>query len=282
MPRRLPPRTRKSSATTKKPTKYARSTKTRYANIQRSKAVSSMLQSVVETKVIGMTNYNERQLIPIQLGAQTYQQSFVLGNIPSTWTPTEFLSLGGIPTASGTGSQQVQGNYVYLKGSTLNVRLDSNASQEGAVPCEARVIVYKPKRGFQGDNLGADPSRNLFLAPNASPVGWTTGGQNGYSLCMAPVNKRNFQVVSDISFMCQPHQATGGGFNHQQGQYDCAKKFQFRLPHNVKANISSGNITNYNPNYVMTIIIRPIGHDGATGPNLWEVNTRGSTSYMDA
>lgn len=285
MPRRLPPRRPSRKPTPpkgKKPTKYARSTKTRYANIERSKALSSMLNSVVETKVIGLTNYNEQGLIPIQLGAQTYQRSFVLGQIPTTWAPAEFLSLGGIPTNTGTGSQQITGAYAYLKNTTLNVRLDSNASQEGAVPCEARVIVYKAKRSSQGDNLGADPSRNLFLAPNATPMGWTTGGQNGYSLMMAPVNKRNFQVLSDISFLCQPHQAGVSGFNAVVGDLACAKKFQFRMPHNIKARISSGNITNYDPHYVMTILMRPIGHDGAIGPNLWEVNTRGSTSYMDA
>lgn len=246
--------------------------------------IARKMNNFSETKVLGMNTGIEQAFSPIQVGAQTLYYGMVLGGQPSTWSGT-WTDLNGIPTVQGTGPQQLVGDYVYLKKSTLNCIIDMNIDTSGgpSPPWEVRCIMFKANRKYNLDGVARDPSSSLFLAPNADEVGHATSGQSGLTLFMSPTNKKDWTIYKDFKFRLQaPLQATTATnqvYTQASGVYGNSKTFRFNMPHSVKCRIHNGQLDNYNCRYGVVFYFRPIGHDGSSGKP--EISFRGSTSYVD-
>lgn len=245
--------------------------------------IARKLNNFSETKVLGMNSGSEVVPLAIQVGAQTLYHGTVLGGVPSSWSGT-WDDLAGIPTVQGTGPQQLVGDYVYLKKSTLNYIVDMNTDTSGgpSPPWEVRCIMFKANRKYNLDGVAQDPARSLFLAPNADEVGFATPGQTGLTLFMSPCNKKDWTIYKDFKFMLQaPLQGSGtaAAYSLPAGIYANSRSFRFTMPHSIKCRIHNGNLDNYNCRYGVIFLFRPVGHDGSTSRP--ELSYRGSTSYVD-
>ncbi|MBA7548453.1 hypothetical protein ES705_40911 [subsurface metagenome] len=92
-------------------------------------------------------------------------------------------------------------------------------------------------------------------------------------------NKRHYTIVTDKKFMLSnPLNPTLGAA--YSGHYPCMKRMTLTMPHYIKAHYEDSNRpTNYDYHYGLFVYARSLDKD--TKANNWEVNVRGTTTYVD-
>ena len=240
-----------------------------------------MLSKFSETKYKAITRIDEQAPVAIQLGALAHMANFVVGvAAPSTWT--DFTALDGMNINQGVTDSQRVGACVYLKKTRVSVEIDMKqpaGETNTTLPCEFRVVVFKTRR--QANPAGAirPPQSSLFLDEVANDFGHSTSGINGTDLMLQPLNKRHFTIYKDMKFMLSnpldPQLASA-----YSGKYPCMKRIYLDLPHYVKAHFEDSNSpTNYDFSYGIAIYARSLDKD--TKADNWELNIRGTTTFMD-
>lgn len=251
-------------------------------NVRKNKKISRMMNTYAETKLSALTQLNEANPVPIQPGSLPYKATYVLGTTqPSGWTG--FNPLGGFAFPQGTGVTDRVGNYMYLKNTTINMRVDMNAVNLHAYPTQFRVIVFRQRRGSSPAGISYNPDTALFLNESGGRFGSGVIGTLGYDLMTQPTNKRDFIIVCDKKFILQNQLAEVSEATARGGVfYPTSKSFRFSLKHNKKANFieaGSQEPTDFDYHYGIAVYASRIGQDDAATD--WELNLRGTTSAND-
>lgn len=258
--------------------------RTRY---KKAKAVSSLLRNVMETKLLGIIPVNEEAPAATLLGGLVYRTAHILGpTVPSAWgtAGTDFTVLDGITTNPGTGPSDRIGQSVYFKKTTLTVQIDmtENADPTPSPPLEFRMIVAKARRPVMPSGVTRDPKNALFLTTVGDEFGHNTGGTDGTDLMVQPLNKRMFTIFCDKHFTMSNPLSPGAVGGIYSGYYPCMKRVRLDLPHYRKAEFQGAAATtpeDYDFVYLMYIYARSLDKDQKASN--WEVNIRGTTSYVD-
>jgi len=264
------------------------------ANYEQTRKVSKMIENISETKLQPLTEYNSQGPSPIEVAPTTgpcYFTNYCLGTAPAAWVgpsgSAAFKNLDGFNWPQGTAANQRVGRYLYLKRTTLQLRISMmGISRTGAT--KFRVIVYKEKRNKYNVAGGGNPCDNLFIDHN----GDTRGINN-----VAPVNsrimnfstwllnRRNYHVVKDFKFSLAPEQQLVSGStdpaNINQGMLKSDKVMQFKLGHYQKTEFdASGDPTDSLYRYCVSIISMSTTNT-TVGHNAYASDVRGTVSVVD-
>ena len=256
---------------------------------------------MLEQKYCPINRVSEQAPVAIALGAQTYQNTIVLGNsIPPNWTGS-FNLIGGLAIAQGDGINSRDGNMVYLQNTRMHMLLDmqSSSPMSGSSgirqPILFRMLVYKAKLKYLAGGT-SNPGESLFLNEVDAAVGPQTTGITGNDIMTFKTNRRNFTILKDQRFTLSPHTISAvninpdastvpGGSNtiyysHQTGPYPTSKEIVLTLPHNKKVHYdTANNPDNYNGAWCVQIFARCQGQDDYASQ--WELNMRASTKFKD-
>lgn len=275
------PRTRSGYRKRRSPATYQARLNYSRKRYNRNKKIANMLSKFSETKFKAITRIDEQAPVPIQLGALAHMANFVVGvAAPSTWT--DFTPLDGMNINQGVTDQNRVGACVYLKKTRLAIEIDMKqpaGETNTTLPCEFRVIAFKSRRQANPAGASRVPQTALFLDEVANDFGHATSGINGTDLMVQPINRRHFTVYKDMKFMLSnpldPQLASA-----YSGKYPVMKRIYLDLPHYIKAHFEDSNSpTNYDFSYGLCIISRSLDKD--TKADNWEVNIRGTTTFMD-
>lgn len=273
---------RKKTTTTSRPTsKIARfnySKKRYYKN----RGIANLLSKFSETKYKRVKQINEQQPAAIQAGALAHMTNFVLGGVPTAWG-SDYTDIEGITITQGAAESNRVGDYTYLKKTRVSLEIDMKEPTGGVanttLPCEFRVIVFKSRRQAMPTGTSRAPQQSLFIDEICNDFGHQTAGINGTDLMLQPVNRRHFTIYKDMKFMLSnPLNPTLGAA--YSGHYPCMKRIYLDLPHYIKAHYENENFpTNYDYHYGIAVYARSLDKD--TKADNWEVNIRGTTTYVD-
>lgn len=264
------------------------------------KAVTSLaaLTRNMEQKFVSMSRMNEVSPTAIQVGAQTYAVTTLIGTaLPIGWTGT-YHPVGGVRIAQGDSNIERDGNVVYMQSTTLHFIIDmknftANASDQVKPPHQFRVIVFKSKIKYLEGGTH-DPGTRLFLNETNVPFGPQTIGVNGMDLMMFRTNRRDFEVKRDFKFTLALNDVSAhnqgsnsGGVDATQflignnSKYPSQKIMTMFLPHNKKVTYDNSTLepVDYNPAWTVMILARSQGQDHYA--NQWEINVRGATRFKD-
>lgn len=262
-------------------------------NLQRRRMrnnVKSTIFQLSEKKYSPCTSYNEAPGVAIQVGAKATMWLGVLGAVPSAWS-SDFNPLGGIEiqdinaTGAPPSSQTRVGEYVQLQHTSLFMNLDMKFNNTDAPPCEFRVIHFRQRRQAMPAGINPNPAVSLFLGITGKPFGHasadagTTGtGVNGTDLMAQPLNKRDWIIYKDQKLvLTKPSKEDKVGSN---GTLSCFRNFRYRFNFNKKTRYGPANVPE-NVAYHHGIAIYCRGIDKDQNTTLWEVNTRGTTTFCD-
>lgn len=236
--------------------------------------------SLAEKKYAPLTSYDESGPVAIQTGAKAFCWCAVLGDKPTVWS-SDFKSLGGISIPDVSAETSVPsksrvGDYVQLQHTTLMLNLDMRFNSTQAPPIEFRIIHFRQRRQAMPAGINPDPGTSLFLNIDGQNFGHDTPLINGTDFINQPLNKRKWIIYRDQKFILT--KPTRGDV--QTNQYKCMNTFNFRFPFNTKAKYGVADLPeNVVYHHGIAIYARPIDKD--INANYWEVNTRGTTSFVD-
>jgi hypothetical protein len=271
---------------------YSKARPTRFKspkNYLKSRVLSTVLNTVGETKLNALEVSNARtpdpQALPPAVGP-VYQTNYCLGQVPVGYL--NFNALGGFEWALGTGPNDRIGKYMYLKKTTVNLKISLNDPGRGG-QTRFRVLVYKSRRNNTPGQYSITPGENLFLNEVGLPFGTDTS-VNANDATMkfqtAIVNKRNYQVVRDFQFVLTPSSVTvQGGSNLvsplSQGTLS-EKHLRFQLGHYKKTsfNPNTDRPDDLNYQYLITILSFPVGSTTSQA-SAWTSSIRGTVSAGD-
>jgi len=260
-----------------------------YGSWKRSAPLATRLNSVGETKLNALVRNNE--LTPtsqIQGGTSpVYYQNYVLGENPNNYV--NFNTLGGMVWPQGTGDNERIGKYLYLKKTTLHLKIGLTAGARQTGPTRFRVIVYKSKRvAAPGQGL-VNPSTNLFLDDRGREFGVDSSipaTEVSYQFQTALPNKKMYHIIKDKKFLlCPDVSAVSGGSNlvtpSSQSMLN-ERNMTFSLGHWKKTTfIVDNQPSDLNYTYCVTIISMPVGSQTSITNN-WRSSTRGTVSAQDS
>lgn len=300
--RRLPPRRRKRTSTNQPRQNYrtpgARGNRTlavlpRPVVKKGPSGVSQMMRQVFETKIIGTPVSSESAFSPTQLGSQTYVKGFTCGlPNPSSWNTAGWTYLGpNVPQAQGDNSLQYDGNYIFLKNTTIKMSLNMNSvsasSPDRTCPVQFRVVAFRAKPQASGQGLTPDPSVSLFIDQYGNGIGHATSGVTGDRLFLYNLNFRNFDILSDVVTepMESPLLVDPTVRHYMPMGYPCTKGFSFRFPHQTKTKLAVSAATTFpsdkNTSCYVLVYCRNISQDALAQIGGMECTAFGSTSYLD-
>lgn len=261
------------------PSRFNQSKKRYNKNRNLSKAIANL----AETKLIPLTPTNEVPPINTHTGSLTTYKGFVLDAKPASWD-ANLIELGGIQTALGvSGTGERVGNYIYFKKSHLSIQLDMNFIDSSRPPVEFRMVVCKARQAVMPAGFTDTPQGTLFLNNAGAPVGYQTSGLTGMDLMNQPLNKRDWVVYKDRRFTCSHPLRTDsdGGHAGYSGKYPSRRTFHVNLPFWKKTRISTSTNKpeDLDTHFLVYFFASAIGKD--MGADLWEVSTRGTTSFND-
>ena len=236
-----------------------------------------------EQKLLEITPRNERGTIVIQTGAKAAYRGFVVGTKPTQWTG-QYDALNGIQILKGDGSDERNGQYVFLKHSNISFNLDTNASQLTTPPMECRVIVFRARRAANPAGIAFNPSQTLFLDETGNATGHEISGVDGFDLTRRMLNRRDWIIKFDRRFMLSKplvNDSDGGTVVGYTGKYPVMKNFRFKLPYNKKTRYGTSNLPeDCAYHWGILVYTRSIAKDTDTAGEC-EVNIRGNTVYLD-
>ncbi len=244
------------------------------------RAVARVLKNTSETKIQALTPKFAIEPKPVEVAPTTgpcFFTNYCLGTAPQGWNgPTgvaAFESLNGFTWPSGTAPNQRIGQYMYLKRTTMNLRIAMDAQSRHG-PCKFRVVVYKEKRNRYNTTANGNPCDDLFI----NQAGQSTGVNavtdvNARALDFNTwlVNKRNYQVVKDIKFILANETLSVQGSTlpaNVNQEYRSEKMLKFSLGHYQKAKFDDSNTPQDQMyRYCVSIISMPMSdsispHDG--------------------
>lgn len=281
-----------------------KSTKRKVAsNTAKINELTKTMNNSVEQKIQSLANvYQAKPKPQINLPSTgpIYYYNACLGNAPNIpggtnplWPgPTganNFQSLDGFQWSQGTGPNERVGRYLYLKHTTLQMRLAMLNTPLNSTPTQFRVIVYKAKRNAAAGTGGGNPNDDLFLQNDGRVFGLnllSVAESRTFEFMNMLINKRNYQVVADTKCILQPSTcAVQGGSNIVSPiatAYPCEKTFSMRLKHNAKTAFSNFNQPlDLNYQYCVTVIAAPMGEAEVLADD-WRISFRGTVSCMDS
>jgi len=249
--------------------------------------VNKVMKNISELKINEMVPVNcdaPLPIVPAPGATAIYKAQYNIGPSISAWSG--FTPIQGTSFAQGTGANQRIGKYVYLKNSSVRVKIQMNdVPQAQTNPTRFRVIVFKTRRNYVAGTTGGNPEDNLFLNPLGGEFGVNTLGLESMDYESSLVNKKNYMVVKDQQFILQPitSQPVGQSIIANAGVYKNEKYLYFNLGHYKKVAMEPG--TNDNPadlnyQYAICILGTPVGSCRTPAKN-WNVSIRGTTSCLD-
>lgn len=224
-----------------------------------------------------------------------YYHASCLGLPASTWIgpqggATNFYPLQGFTWPQGVQSNQRIGRYLFLKHTTMNVRLNMISPVKGDFATQFRIIVFKAKRNAAFGTSGGNPNEDLFLDSAGNPMGVNTSSDvdtRTFEFMNMIVNKRNYDVHMDKKVILQPQHITVQGSNAivspLSTNYPQEYTFPLTLKHNSKAAFPPGNYgepLDLNYQYCIFVIASPYGNTN-TGADNWRISLRGTVSCID-
>jgi len=247
----------------------------------KSRALSSYISNVAESKLLACVQQDERQPFPIQTGAQATALSFNTGINPVF---TSSVPIDGITVGPGTAFNQRTGNYVYFKKTHGVIRTEMNA-EANLPPTQFRMIICKLRRQNSPEGVTSNWSTSGFLNSAGLPFGHETGGTNGLDLMSQPLNKRQWVIYKDTKFILQAYNdfpSTPGVTNIIYLHYPSCKEVSFNLPYYKKTYVNAG--TNLPEDlayrYIIVTYAHTLGRSGILA-DAHEQSFRGTTSYSD-
>lgn len=244
-----------------------------------------------ETKLKALREINNQAPVEMRAGggaqAPVYGLRFVLGDALSQYQ--DYTALQGFSWSRGIDGNERIGNYLYLK--KTHVTLQINMNQVGVTNGAARrfrVIIFKAKREASPTGVTRNPNTSLMLDNEGEPFGITSAGSKemlDYSHQL--LNKRNFVIMKDTSFMLQNPvinpSASVDPLIASSGQYPSQKTMKLNLPHwkRTKFDNDTNLPTNLNYNYGIYIQAVNVGSNTAI-PDDWNLSLRGTVSANDS
>lgn len=259
----------------------------------KSRAVARTLRSTAETKIQALTQKVAIAPKPVEVAPTTgpcYFTNYCLGTAPTAWVgpngASAFENLNGFVWPSGTGPAERIGQYMYLKRTTMNLRIAMDA-QSRSGPTKFRVIVYKEKRNQYNVTGGGNPCDNLFIDQSGTSVGVntvSTPDARALEFNTWLINKRNYQVVKDFKFTLANETLSSLGstepYNVNQGNKS-EKLLRFSLGHYQKAKFGQGNVPEDQMyRYCVTIISMPMS-DSIAVHAAYKTYVNGVVSVLD-
>lgn len=257
--------------------------------------VAKSIRSMAETKIIPWRQVDYAQPITTTApGVSTVK--FVAGQqaVPAF---ANYTPVGGFNTNQGSTKNDRDGQFIWLKGSTVNltVQLDNEVPLGSrAGPITFRAICFKLKRALSPAGITTSPDLNLFLKNNGSVFGDTTASPNNMTVpdfMLQPINTNNFHVICDKRFtLCHTQESSSNSVTNNFAVQNNQKSFKvmpFRLRCNTKARVPLGTDTepvDFDFRYCWAIYAYypndPVTSQGDI-PITWSASIRGSTGFND-
>lgn len=249
----------------------------------KSRALSKVQNLTGESKLNALVRYNDHDPTSSTAApSPVYQQNYCLGQVPAVFN--NFDALDGFEFAQGVGDNDRVGRYMYLKKTTMHLKIALNEGARQTGPTRFRVIVYKSKRTNTPGQPMANPCENLFLDETGRQFGTDTSisaADTATQFRTALVNKRNYQVLKDKRFMLVPSVSTVSGstaiVTPSSQSLMNEKNFVFNLGHWKKCSFSQDRPDDLNYTYCVTILSMPVGQSN-TITNNWNTSVRGTVS----
>jgi len=258
------------------------------------RSIAKVIQNMSETKIQALRVWSATPPLPVEVlptSGPCYFTNYCLGTAPTGWNgpngAAAFNNLNGFEWAPGTGANERVGQYMYLKKTTINLRVAMNASSRTGTT-KFRVIVYKEKRNRYNTTANGNPCDDLFINQAGKSVGVNTAASvNARALDFNTwlVNKRNYQLVKDFKFVLAPETLSyqGGSDPRNVNQVSHAEKImQFSLGHYQKAKFSTADNTPEDQmyRYCVSIISMPMS-DSIAAHNSYKTYVNGVVSCVD-
>lgn len=283
------PRFAKSNYRKAKPSRFPSGKKT----YKLSRQVAKIINTIGETKIQALRSWNATPALPVEVlptSGPCYFTNYCLGTAPASFLGPNgnlaFNNLEGFEWPQGTGANQRIGRYMYLKRTTLQLRIAMNPLARHG-PVKFRVIVYKEKRNRYNTAGGGNPCDDLFLSHVGGPVGINTANApntRAMNFNTQLVNKRNYQVVKDMKFTLTTQNTSASGstepFTINQ-HFKSEKMINLSLGHYKKTAFDdNGNPEDTKYRYCVSIIGMPVSNSVAPHDQ-WQSYVRGTVSVSD-
>lgn len=278
---------RKPAARSAKPARFSAMGKSSY---NQSRMVARILNKTSELKINPLEKYSTttpRPSVPLPGTGPIYYTQYCLGNVPSGWT--NFDALGGFEFEQGTGPNQRIGKYMYLKKTTMHLKISMNNLARIASQVRFRIVVYKSKRNNVPGTFGGNPSEHLFIDSQGREFGvdnTISNSEASMEYTTALVNRKNYVVLKDTQFILTPQSyEVQGGSNvvsqlSQNGRTE--KTMRFELGHYAKTSfdLATKKPTDLAYQYCVSIIAMPVGNVNDRASD-WFSAVRGTVSALD-
>lgn len=262
--------------------------------------VARTLRSIAETKIVPWREIEFSQPAPCATAVGVSQVKFISGQTSVPGYP-DFTPVGGFLIPQGDGKNARDGQFVYLKGSTLNLTIQADHSTlvGRPAPIHFRVIVFKTKRALSpmGETLASNT--DLFLRNDGGDTGDARSApfnMNNVDVMLQPVNKNNFFVIMDRKFKLGHTQTTA--YNNDpdnivvvppqqlQRYIGSYKNFRINLQHSKKTRyeLDGNEPINYNYRFCIAIYAyfpNQAPDTPADTPEGWSASIRGTTTFLD-
>lgn len=240
---------------------------------KQTRAVSKVLKNISETKIQALTAQNAIAPKPVEVAPTTgpiYFTNYCLGTAPSGWVgpsgTAAFNNLDGFAWPQGTGPAERIGQYMYLKKTTVNLRVAMNPQSRHG-PVKFRVIVYKEKRNRYNTVANGNPCDDLFIDQSGTARGFNQVApvnQRTMDFNTWLINRRNYQVVKDIKFTLanETLSALGSTDPFNVNQHNRAEKLiRLNLGHYQKAKFDLAGVPEDQMyRYCITIVSMPMSN----------------------
>lgn len=246
------------------------------------------LTPIAETKLTPCTGLVEDT--PHATGAlsQTYYHALAGGLVkPTQWSGT-WQMVGGYDVVRGSGNNQLDGAYAYLKKTYIDYEVVAQKSTSPAEFNTYRTIIGKVRRSANPTGISRDVGQHLFLDQDGTSFGHLTSGKTGLDFIKQPINKRDFVVLKDSKYSLSPVYAWENGVlqnNQAHFKYPVKKLFRLNINFFRKSHYPDMGLGQHvEPNDVdmhWFIITVASHHSRDNHANDWEVNFRGTTMWCD-
>lgn len=278
---------KKAYAKSKKPARFRYS---RAAN-RLNTAVARTIRGMAESKVIPFRNQEwvQPQQTP-GLGAISAVK-FVAGQTPVSAWPS-YTATGGFNAPQGDTKNNRDGQFIWLKGSTVNLTVNMDHStligRPGAI--SFRVIMFKSKRAMDPTGTSQNPDSVLFLTNNGGSFGDGTAAPNNMNpldMMLQPPNTNSFHILSDRKFSLAHTQLSPEDPQALRRNLPSYKNLRYNLRHQTKARIPMGGTdepVDYNYRFGFAVFAYYPNQEPDTQadtPLGYSVSLRGTTIFND-
>jgi len=282
----------RKAATTRRPARFAFSRRSNRLN----RVVAKTIRGMAETKIIPMRQSDWIQPGSTATGKGISTVKFVTGSTAVSQFGT-YLPQGGFAAPQGDGKGNRDGQFIWLKGTTvhLSIQLDYVTTGARPGPITFRVICFKLKRALSPAGVTVSPDNNLFLRNDGSNQGDSTAApadMDQMDMMLQPINTNSFYVISDRKFnLCHTQNLSAAGAGQAasaiQSNLKDHKTLTYRLKHETKARINVGQTdepVDYDYRFMFAIYAfwpNAAAQAAADRPTAWSASIRGTTGFLD-